>query len=74
MLHCYTMYRRGSASSLNFGSDVIKTGSAETKVKTETDISETKTAKKRSRDQRTSLNFMRDRYFAMQWTIRHTIV
>jgi hypothetical protein len=48
--------------SLNFSNDVIKTGSAETKVKietdcseaetkTETDISETKSAKKRSRDQ-----------------------
>jgi hypothetical protein len=49
----YTMFRRGSTSSLNFSSDVIKIGSAETKVKTETetDMSETKTAKKRSRDQ-----------------------
>jgi hypothetical protein len=40
MPHCYTMFRRGSTSSSNFSSDVIKTGSAETKAKTETDCTE----------------------------------
>jgi hypothetical protein len=34
---------------LNFSSDVIKTGSAETKVKTETDCTETKTETETSR-------------------------
>jgi hypothetical protein len=45
----YTMFRRGSTSSLNFSSDVIKIGSAETKVKTETDCTEAKTKTETSR-------------------------
>jgi hypothetical protein len=76
MPHCYAMLRRGNTSSSNFSSDVIKTWSAETTAKTKTDMSETKTAKKRSRQvsRPASLNFRRGRYFAMQWTIRHLIV
>jgi hypothetical protein len=51
MPHCYTMFRRGSTSSLNFSTDVIKIRSAETKAETETDCTktETKTGKKQSR-------------------------
>jgi hypothetical protein len=83
LLYLYTMFRRGSTSSLNFNSDVIKTGSTETETdcteaetETKTDMSETKTAKKRSRQvsRPTSLNFRCGRYFAIQWTIRHVIV
>jgi hypothetical protein len=38
MLHCYHVPSR--QSSLNFSSDVIKTGSADAKIKTETDCTE----------------------------------
>jgi hypothetical protein len=55
MPHCYIMFRRGSTSIFNSGSDVINIRSAGTQAKTNTVCTEaeaetkTETAKKRSR-------------------------